>query len=378
MAEQQAQEKTEQPTPKRLREARQKGQVARSRELNTMLSLVVGAVGLLFLGDSMLRDIAALLSDGLIIEPKQLKSTATMAASLGATFMDGLVILMPLFILLIASAFAGPLVVGGFSFSMKAVAFKMEKLNPLKGIARMFSVKSAVELLKAIAKFLVVAGVAILLLNELLGELLALGMEGVGNALAHSAQMFGWSFLILSAALIVIAAIDVPFQLHQHNKQLKMTKQEVKDEMKESEGRPEVKGKVRQLQREMSQRRMMEEVPTADVVITNPTHYAVALRYDESGSGAPIVVAKGKDFIAAQIRQIAHQNDVVLFSAPPLARALYATTELEQEIPADMYLAVAQVLAYVYQLKHMTDGSVPQMPTDLPVPDGDWMNEPEE
>ena len=366
------QEKTEQPTPKRLREARQKGQVARSRELNTMLSLLVGAVGLLLLGKFMLGGLAELVSNSLSLDPKQIRESSMMAATLGDTFIDALLLLVPLFVLLIVAAFAGPLFVGGFAFSMKAVAFKVEKINPIKGLGRMFSVKSLVELIKAIAKFLVVAGVATLLLWELLDDLLALGMEELNNALAHSASLLAWAFIGLSAALVLIAAIDVPFQLYQHTKQLKMTKQEVKDEMKESEGRPEVKGKVRQLQREMSQRRMMEEVPTADVVITNPTHFAVALKYHDAGAGAPVVVAKGADHIAAQIREIAQQHNVVLFSAPPLARALYATTELDQEIPADLYLAVAQVLAYVYQLKTMIDGEAPQMPTDLPVPEGDW------
>lgn len=372
MAEDQGQEKTEDPTPKRQREAREKGQVARSRELNTMLSLVCGAVGLLFMGEFMLRDIAALLSDSLSIDIKSIYNPAVMVASLGDTFVAGIKILIPLFVLLIVAAFLGPLSVGGFAFSIKAVAFKAEKLNVFKGIARMFSAKSGVELLKAIAKFLVVAGVAYLVLAELLDDLIGLGAEGLEDGLAHSASMFGWSFLILSAALILIAAIDVPFQLYQHNKQLKMTKQEVKDEMKESEGRPEVKGKIRQLQREMSQRRMMEEVPKADVVITNPTHYAVALKYDDDAGGAPVVIAKGKDLIAANIREIARQNNVTLFSAPPLARALYATTEINQEIPADLYLAVAQVLAYVYQLNNMMGGEVPEKPTDLPVPPGEW------
>ena len=368
------QEKTEQPTPKRLREARKKGQVARSRELNTMLSLLAGAIGLLLLGDSLFGKLTALVSNGLNLDPKQIRETNMMTATLGDSFMEALLALTPLFIVLIAAAFAGPLLVGGFSFSMKAVAFKLEKVNPLKGLKRMFSVKSLVELVKAIAKFSVVAGVATLLLWNMLGSLLALGMEELHNALSHAGQLGGWAFIVLSAALIIIAAIDVPFQLFQHNKQLKMTKQEIKDEMKESEGRPEVKGRVRQLQREMSQRRMMEEVPTADVVITNPTHFAVALKYDDDGGGAPIVVAKGSDHVAARIRQVAQDNNIVLFSAPPLARALYATTELNQEIPGDLYLAVAQVLAYVYRLNNMVNGEVPEMPSDLPVPPGEWDN----
>ena len=366
------QEKTEQPTPKRLREARKKGQVARSRELNTMLSLLAGAVGLLFLGDTIFTKLSLLVSDSLSLDPKQIREPAMMAATFADSFMGALEFLTPLFVLLIVAAFAGPLFVGGFAFSMKAVAFKVEKINPIKGLGRMFSIKSLVELIKALAKFLVVAGVATFLLWSMLDTLLALGVEELHNSLAHAGQLGGWAFVTLSAALILIAAIDVPFQLFQHNKQLKMTKQEVKDELKESEGRPEVKGRVRQLQRELSQRRMMEEVPKADVVITNPTHFAVALKYDDDAGGAPVVVAKGCDHLAARIRQVAESNNITLFSAPPLARALYATTELNQEIPADLYLAVAQVLAYVYQLNNMVDGQEPEVPTDLPVPEGEW------
>ncbi|UTW46355.1 flagellar type III secretion system protein FlhB [bacterium SCSIO 12696] len=366
------QEKTEQPTPKRLREARKKGQVARSRELNTMLSLLAGAIGMLFLGGTMFSKLALLVSESLTLQPKQIREPAMMVATFADSFMTALWLMTPLMVLLIAAAFAGPLFVGGFAFSMKAVAFKLEKINPLKGLKRMFSVKSLVELIKAVAKFLVVAGVSTLLLWSMLDNLLALGVEELKNSLAHAAKLCGWAFVAISAALILIAAIDVPFQLFQHNKQLKMTKQEVKDELKESEGRPEVKGRVRQLQREMSQRRMMEEVPKADVVITNPTHFAVALKYDDDAGGAPVVIAKGCDHLAARIRQVAQQNNITLFSAPPLARALYATTELNQEIPADLYLAVAQVLAYVYQLNNNLDGNIPDRPTDLPVPDGEW------
>jgi len=202
-------------------------------------------------------------------------------------------------------------------------------------------------------------------------ELLSLANESLVQALGHAGTLFVWAFLALSSVLILVAAIDVPFQIYQHTKQLKMTLKEIKDESKETEGRPEVKGKIRALQREMSQRRMMEDVPSADVVITNPTHYAVALRYEREGSGAPRVIAKGADHMALRIREVAKTHGIAIVSAPPLARALYATTELEQEIPAELYVAVAHILAYVYQLNAAREqgGAEPVAPEDLPVPD---------
>jgi flagellar biosynthetic protein FlhB len=190
-------------------------------------------------------------------------------------------------------------------------------------------------------------------------------------ALIHVAKLCGWSFVACSSALIIVAAIDAPFQLWQHNKQLKMTKQEIRDENKETEGRPEVKGRIRALQHELSRRRMMEAVPTADVIITNPTHYAVALSYDPSRMKAPVVVAKGADLIAANIRAVADKHHVAIVSAPPLARALYASTELDQEIPGGLYVAVATILTYVYQLRATAAAGEmpPETPHDLPIPD---------
>lgn len=198
-----------------------------------------------------------------------------------------------------------------------------------------------------------------------------LGSEPLRSGLAHTAHIVGWSFLAVSSVLVLIAAVDVPFQLWDHSNKLKMTKQEVKDEQKQTEGNPEVKGRIRAVQRQMSQQRMMADIPTADVVVTNPTHYAVALRYDQEGSGAPVVVAKGADLIAGQIRKVAAANEVAIVEAPPLARALYFNTDIGQEIPAGLYVAVAQLLAYIYQLKHMdtTGREEPAPPADLPVPE---------
>ncbi|WP_456406887.1 flagellar biosynthesis protein FlhB [Thiolapillus sp.] len=364
-------ERTEQPTPKRLREAKEKGQVPRSRELNGTIVLMIGALGLMMLGSTLVEDLASIMRDALSIERARTMDPAALVQQFGMVIGKALWMLSPLLALLVVAAMTGPVSMGGFSFSAKAIAFKAEKLNPIKGLGRIFSAKGLMELVKTLAKFLLVAVVSVLLLWSLRTELLSLAHESLAQALSHAGTLFVWAFMALSSVLILVAAIDVPFQLYQHTKQLKMTLKEVKDEAKETEGRPEVKGKIRSLQREMSQRRMMDEVPTADVIVTNPTHYAVALRYDREGNGAPKVVAKGADLIALRIREIATEHGVTIVSAPPLARALYATTELEQEIPAELYVAVAHILAYVYQLDaaRAQGGEEPPSPTDLPVPD---------
>lgn len=364
-------ERTEQPTPKRLREAKEKGQVPRSRELNGTIVLMVSAVGLLMLGSMLVEDLAWIMHDALSIERDRIMDPVTLVQQLAAVIGKTLWLLSPFMALLVLAAMSGPISMGGVSFSTKAIAFKAEKLNPIKGLGRIFSAKGLMELLKTIAKFMLVAVVSALLLWSLRTELLSLAYETLEQSLRHAGTLFVWAFLALSSVLILVAAIDVPFQRYQHTKQLKMTLKEIKDESKETEGRPEVKGKVRALQREMSQRRMMEELPSADVVITNPTHYAVALRYDREGNGAPRVIAKGADLIAMRIREIATSHGIAIVSAPPLARALYATTELEQEIPAELYVAVAHILAYVYQLDaaRAQGAEEPVSPTDLPVPD---------
>lgn len=371
MSQNSGEERTEQPTPKRLREAKEKGQVPRSRELNGTIVLMVSALGLMMLGSVLVEDLAHIMHDALSLERDRIMDPVTLVQQFAAVIGKALWLLSPFMALLVLAAMTGPISMGGFSFSTKAIAFKAEKLNPIKGLGRIFSAKGLMELLKTIAKFMLVAVVSALLLWSLRTELLSLANESLGQALRHAGTLFVWAFLALSSVLILVAAIDVPFQLYQHTKQLKMTLKEVKDESKETEGRPEVKGKIRALQREMSQRRMMEELPSADVVITNPTHYAVALRYDREGSGAPRVIAKGADLIAMRIREIATSHGIAIVSAPPLARALYATTELEQEIPAELYVAVAHILAYVYQLDaaRAQGTEEPMAPTDLPVPD---------
>ncbi len=366
-----SEERTEKPTPKRLREAREKGQVARSRELNSTLILMISAVGLWGLGYLLVGDLATIMREGLVLERGMTMDPAALVQQFGSLVGRGLWVLAPLFILLMLAALVGPASMGGMVFSTKAIRFKAEKINPVKGLARIFSAKGLMELVKTLAKFLLVATASVLLIWSLRDELLFLSHESLDAALGHAGTILARAFLLLSSVLILVALIDVPFQIYQHKKQLKMSFKEIKDENKETEGRPEVKGKIRALQREMSQRRMMERVPEADVVITNPTHYAVALAYDRDAGGAPRVLAKGADLVALRIREIAGAHGIAVVSAPPLARALYATTEIEQEIPAELYVAVAHVLAYVYQLNaaRSQGGDEPAPPTDLPVPD---------
>lgn len=370
MAEQQDfQERTEQPTRRRLDEARKKGQVPRSRELNTLLSLLVAVVGFLVLGERIVDGLAHMAANGLTLERELAFDSRLILPHFGTVALHTLLVLTPFFALMMAGAFVGPLGMGGWTFSWSAMNFKLEKISPVKGIKRIFSAKGLLELGKALFKFVLVATAALLLFMFLIDRLLQLSGLPLHQALSSTLWIFVWSLLVLSSVLALIALVDVPFQLWDHSRQLKMSRQEVRDELKETEGRPEVKSRIRNLQREISQRRMMEAVPTADVVITNPTHYAVALKYD-SQSSAPIVVAKGRDLIAAQIRHRAEENGVVLFSAPPLARALYASTKLNQQIPENLYLAVAKVLAYVYQLNNLGYGQrKPDKPDDLPVPD---------
>ena len=351
MAEDTSQEKTEEPTERRIEESRKKGQVARSKELNTLLSLMAAAIGMVFLGQYLIADLFDLMTQGLAFEPIRLTSSDQMFEVIREQMSMGLAAILPVLGLLVFAAFLGPVAMGGAVFSVESLAPKLEKLSPIKGLGRMFGIQSLMELIKALCKFLLVATAAIIIIYYSMQDLIGLGFMTVVSATANAGSLLLWSFIGFSAVLILVAAIDVPFQLWNHKKQLKMTLQEVKDEMKESDGRPEVKSQIRRMQRQLSESRMMDAVPTADVVITNPTHYAVALKYDQDGNGAPKVVAKGQDFMAKRIREVAAEHDIPLFEAPPLARALHGMVDIGHEIPADLYKAVAQVLAYVFQLK---------------------------
>ncbi len=363
-------DKSEEPTEKRLRESREKGQLARSRELSTVAVTLGGIGGLLASGGGLAQTLMAMMQGTFELSRETLLDEGAMVRLLMGSGLMALEAIMPLLIALLIASIVGPVALGGWLFSAKAMAPKVSRMNPAAGLKRMFSTKALVELLKALGKFLVVLGVALLVLSAYQDDLLSIAKQPLDLAIMHSVEIVGWCALWMACGLIIIAAVDVPFQLWDNKQKLMMTKQEVKDEYKDSEGKPEVKSRIRQLQREAAQRRMMQAVPEADVVITNPTHFAVALKYDGDKGGAPRLVAKGGDFVALKIREIAQEHKVTVLESPALARAVYYSTELDQEIPAGLYLAVAQVLAYVYQLRQYRSGKGrrPAPLNNLPIP----------
>lgn len=363
-------DKSEEPTEKRLRESREKGQIARSRELSTVAVTLGGIGGLLASGGSLAQTLMAMMQGTFELTRETLLDEGSMVRLLMGSGLMALEAIMPLLIALLIASVVGPVSLGGWLFSAKAMAPKASRMNPGAGLKRMFSTKALVELLKALGKFLVVLGVALLVLSAYQDDLLSIAKQPLDLAIMHSVEIVGWSALWMACGLILIAAVDVPFQLWDNKQKLMMTKQEVRDEYKDSEGKPEVKARIRQLQRDAAQRRMMQAVPEADVVITNPTHFAVALKYDGDKGGAPRLVAKGGDFVALKIREIAQEHKVTVLESPALARAVYYSTDLDQEIPAGLYLAVAQVLAYVYQLRQYRAGKGrrPDPLNDVPIP----------
>ena len=366
------QDKTEEPTEKRKRDAREKGEIARSKELNTVAVTLAGAGGILAFGGYLAETLLEMMRMNFSLTREIIVDERSMGAFLLTSGKMAIWAVQPILILLFVISFVAPIVLGGFVFSGSLLQPKFSRMNPLSGIKRMFSMNALTELLKALAKFFVILVVAVAVLASDRQALLSIANEPLEQAIIHSLQVVGWSALWMSAGLLLIAAADAPFQLWQTHKKMKMTKQEVRDEYKDSEGKPEVKQRIRQLQREMSQRRMMAAVPQADVIITNPTHYAVALQYDpEKGGAAPLLLAKGTDFMALKIREIGVEHKIQILESPALARAIYYSTEPEQEIPAGLYLAVAQVLAYVFQIRQYRAGRGKRpepLKEDLPIP----------
>lgn len=357
------QERTEKPTGKRLEKAREEGQVPRSPELSAAAVLLVTAGGLRFLGGSIGGALYDIMRTGLAPSPATALDPGLALSTASAEMLRALLVCAPLLALTLVAALVAPLALGGWNFSVGALAPNFTKLDPIAGFGRFFTTRGIVELVKAFAKFLVVAAIAAVVLRKQSSQLLALGNAPLETGIAQAAALASDALLAVSSGLALIAAIDVPWQLWQHSKKLSMTREEIKEEYKESEGSPEVKTRIRRTQREYARRRMMQEVPKADVVVVNPTHFAVALRYDESRMRAPLVIAKGTDLIAARIREVATEHAVPIFEAPPLARALYHNVEIGGEIPATLYVAVAQVLTYIYQLKAArTSGARPPEP----------------
>lgn len=372
MAEDSGQEKTEEPTSKKLEDAKKKGQIARSKELGTMFVLIFSAISLLLYGPEIGKGLYNIMGRMLSLNRSETYDTTKMFA-VWSEVASALLFPMAMFVLIIViAAFIGNTLLGGFNFSWEAAAPKPSKMSPMKGFKRMFGPQAAIELVKSILKFALVAIFAVFLIQTFFDEILHLSIESAPSNIIHALEILSWMFLGLSCTLVIIAAIDAPYQSYNHNKQLKMTMQEIKDEYKNSEGDPQIKARIRQTQRQMSQRRMMQDVPDADVIVTNPTHYSVALKYDTERAGAPIVLAKGIDEMAMQIRKIAKGNEVPIVESPMLTRALYHTAEIGQQIPDQLFTAVAQVLAYVFQLKRFKKGRgkrpIP-LKSKLPIPD---------
>lgn len=370
MAEDSDLEKTESATPRRLEKAREEGQVARSRELNTFMLLAGGVAGLWFMGGELYRTLTGVIRAGMWFDQRVAKDTAVMTELAASSAWNALLILLPIFGILIILAVFSSVSLGGLLFSTKALEPKFERMNPLKGVMRMFSAQTLVELIKTLLKATVIGGISAAVIWAYRDDMLALTYASPTAALVNGMRLVALCSALIVAALLLIVFIDAPWQLYSHHKKLRMSRQDVKQEHKESEGDPHVKGRIRAQQRAMARRRMMSEVPKADVVVTNPTHYAVALKYEDGGSGAPRVVAKGSGLIAARIRMLADEHKVPMFSAPPLARALHEHVELGHEIPVELYKAVAEVLAWVFQLRSWNQGvgAEPIVPEDLPVP----------
>lgn len=364
------QEKTEEPTARRLEKSREEGQVARSRELTTFVILFGGVLMLWSLGSTLYNNLGLMMEQAFSFERLQISEPGPMLQNVLELGQAALISLLPLFAVMLLLALVAPALLGGWVVSTKAMAPKFEKLNPIKGLKRIFSTQALAELGKAIAKTVLVGSVLTLFLWQQRQSFMRLMSLEVKQALGEAMGLAALACLLMILTLIVVVAFDVPYQMFTHKKKLRMSKEEVKREHKETEGDPFVKGKIRQQQQAMARRRMMADVPKADVIITNPTHYAVALQYDEHGMGAPKVIAKGTELVAQKIRELGDEHQVPRLEAPALARALYAHVDLGHEIPAALYTAVAEVLAWAFQLKRARQGIavMPPTPKDIEVP----------
>jgi flagellar biosynthetic protein FlhB len=350
LAEESDLERTEPATSRRLEKARAEGQVPQSRELMAFLVMAAAAGGFWALGGWLTQRASDILRHGLSFGRAEVFDAGRMSASFAHLSWEALVLAAPLFLLTLAAATAAPIAMGGWLFSPQVMTLNFTRIDPIKGLGRMFSWHSLGELVKAVLKAVLIGGVIYWVVRHQQDQLFALIMQPIDTALTSFGHMLVFSLIGLVAGLAVIAAMDVPFQLWRYYSGLRMTKEEIRQEMKEMEGDPQLKARIRSQQREMARKRMMAEVPKADVVVTNPSHFAVALKYDSATMSAPQVVAKGMNAIARKIRETASEHHVPIVEAPPLARALYRHAEIGSQVPAALYTAVAEVLAYVYQL----------------------------
>jgi len=373
MADQQddSQDKTEEPTAKRLSKAREEGQIARSSEITIAASVISVAIYIYLFGNALLGNVANIFAQGLVFDSMAVLEPQVALGRLGDAAVEALLSITPILILTAVVVLACSGLIGGYNFSWKSLQPKASKFNPIAGFKRMFGLQALVNLAKSLAKFFLVGGVTYFLIDASITEFAEISLMALEPGLTASAAILTTAFLVASSTLIIIALIDAPYQLYQHNEKMKMSLKEVKDERKDTEGSPEVKQRIRQKQREVSAARMLEAVAEADVVITNPEHFAVALAYDPSSDDPPKVVAKGTDYIAERIRERAGEEGVPLFQSPILARALFFTTELDAFIPEPLFEAVAQVIAYIFNINsinrsNMTQSKpIPRVPDDM-------------
>ncbi|MEL0259681.1 MAG: flagellar biosynthesis protein FlhB [Halieaceae bacterium] len=373
MADQQdeSQEKTEEPTARRLSKAREEGQIARSTEITIAASVISVAIYIYLFGSSLLGNVANIFAQGLVFDSLAVLEPQVAAGRLADAMIEALFTILPILILTGVVVLACSGLIGGYNFSWKSLQPKASKFNPIAGFKRMFGMQALVNLGKSIAKFLLVGGVTYFLIDASITEFAEISLMALEPGLTASASILTTAFLVASSTLIIIALIDAPYQVYQHNEKMKMSLKEVKDERKDTEGSPEVKQRIRQKQREVSAARMLEAISEADVVITNPEHFAVALAYDPSSEDPPKVVAKGADLMAERIRERAGEEGVPLFQSPVLARALFFTTEIEAFIPEPLFEAVAQVIAYIFNINSINrssslrDKPVPRVPDNM-------------
>ena len=368
MAENSSAEQTEEPTARKLRKARDEGQVARSVELPAAAVTIGAILAMFMMGGYWMTQMTEIFASGFKFDRKTIDNPDLMVTTFAYHLGQSFLLIVPILLVTVILAVLSSGATGGYLFSLKGIMPKASKLSLMAGFKRMFGAHAAIELLKSILKFTLVATVLWALVSRQMDQMMQLGQMALEPALAAAGWMIGESALWLSLSLLVIALIDAPYQRYSFIKQMRMTKQEVKDEMKDMEGRPEVKQQIRRRQREMANNRMLQKVKDADVIITNPEHFAVALSYDPTGDGAPVLLAKGSDHMAARIREEAQKHGVEMFAAPPLARALYFSTEVDHPVPEALYLAVAQVIAYVFGLADVRPGMPPMAKPQPKVP----------
>jgi flagellar biosynthetic protein FlhB len=359
-------ERTEEPSQRRLQEARERGQIPRSRELTNFATMIGGSAALVAIGGSLTARLSQMMRKGLSIDANTLRNTDSMAGSLGDAGVSAVLALLPVFGALVALVLLASVLLGGWNFSPRAMTPDFSRLSPMAGLQRLFGLRGLTELGKALLKCLVVGGVCAGIVSWIFGDVLSLAHMAPRAAVGRGAGLLSWAFVWLCASLALVAMVDVPLQLFQFKRALRMTRQELRDESKETDGRPETKQRIRQMQQTLARRRMMHKIPTADVVIVNPTHFAVALKYDPMKMRAPRVLAKGVDMVAQNIRRIAEEHRVPVFESPKLARALYRSTDLNKEIAAGLYVAVAQVLSYIFRLRTLNPTAAARMPRPDP------------